>query len=236
MSREQVISETFAALDKLRRKASVAQIGGFRPTDLEPTSWFGGKFSGRADETWPVSNGRPMLPLLQVRCDELPHRPDTLKDLALFNVFIDAKALPLRTPAANGQGWLIRTYTTVDGLRYYKDEPSAQATGLKHFQIRWIPREDDGPTWDGAWEMRPDEIRAFSKLPDAIQLHSDRYPNEYGTKVGGWPTYVQGAIDLPGRFVFQIASEEKPGWMWGDRGCAYFYLRDGRWLMHWDCL
>lgn len=42
-------------------------------------------------------------------------------------------------------------------------------------------------------------------------------------------------MEDPDDFVFQIGSEEKPNWMWGDNGTGYFYFREGRWTMHWDC-
>ena len=37
-------------------------------------------------------------------------------------------------------------------------------------------------------------------------------------------------------FMFQIDSEEKASWMWGDCGIGYFGLDDnGQWLFEWTC-
>ncbi|WP_243489963.1 DUF1963 domain-containing protein [Massilia violaceinigra] len=54
-----------------------------------------------------------------------------------------------------------------------------------------------------------------------------------GTKVGGYPYEIEhgaGRHDV----VFQVGSEEKAGWMWGDNGIGYFFRApDGQW--RWDC-
>src|SRR5688500_15808023 len=110
MGRDEIIADTFRALDGSLRKASVAQIGGFRPPETSLTSWFGGHFVGAPDEAWPLNDGEPMLPLLQARTDELPYVPEQLKGVALFNVFCGPRKLPIDLPAATGNGWLIRCY------------------------------------------------------------------------------------------------------------------------------
>lgn len=231
MGRDEIIGDTYAALDASLQKASVAQIGGFRPPETSLTSWFGGRFVGTADETWPVNEGEPMLPVLQVRTDELPHVPEALKGVALFNVFCGPRKLPIDLPAANGDRWLIRCYKSMEGLQPLAGEPKSH---LRPFPIRWTLADREGPSWEDAWGVT--DLSAFNELPDAIELFYDRYKRHSFTKVGGWPSYVQGpARESANDFVFQIGSEEKSNWMWGDNGNGYFYFRDGGWLMHWDC-
>lgn len=199
--RDRVIAETFAALDRHKRPTAIAQIGGFRPPADPITSTFGGRFVAAPDQAWPLYAGQPMLPLLQVRTDELSFVPTALAGVALLTIYIDSRHLPTDLPAENGNGWLIRTYPALDGLT---PMPTPTGSWLKPFPIRWQAAEGEGPDWHG------------------------------GTKVGGWPAYVQDSPEIEG-YVLQIGSEEKPGWMWGDNGTGYVYHRDGQWYLYWDC-
>src|SRR5438046_2005793 len=72
MTRDQIIANAFAAIDKMLRPASIARIGGFRPPLTPITSWFGGNFLAYPDDRWPDCGDGPMLPLLQVLVEELP--------------------------------------------------------------------------------------------------------------------------------------------------------------------
>jgi hypothetical protein len=228
-SRDEVIAATFAVLDRHVRPASIAEIGGFRPSGQPITSYFGGGFVARAGEDWPLNGGEPMIPLLQVRTDELPYRPEALNGIAMFNVFIGPRELPLDLPAANGDGWLLRSYQSLDGLAQLA--PPAEPR-IRPFPVRWHPSDSEGPQWDDAWGLY--DLTEFNKLEDAIHLFYDRYKRHLDTKVGGWPSYTQSSIGSDD-YVFQIGSEEKPQWMWGDNGNGYFFLRQGKWLLYWDC-
>ena len=229
-TRDEIIQNTFATIDQHLRKASIAQIGGFRPPDDPVTSWFGGHFLAMPDESWPANEHGPMVALLQVRTDELPHRPAQLNGIALFTIFIDSEELPVDA-ATNGDLWMIRTYNTLEGL-----VPVARSedSWVRPFPIKWSLADDEGPQWDDAWGLH--DLSAFNGLDDSIDLLYDRYHQHSFTKVGGWPSYIQSGMYEPDRFVFQIGSEEKPHWMWGDNGNGYFYLDDNdEWLMLWDC-
>jgi uncharacterized protein YwqG len=102
--------------------------------------------------------------------------------------------------------------------------------------ITWRAGADEGPTWDDAIELYditgfPDEE---SVLDETKQVEK-RYRRQAGTKVGGYPSYVQGGIGMAKEYVFQIASVPEWGWSWGDVGTGYFYCEKGRWYLHWDC-
>jgi hypothetical protein len=228
-SRDEVIAAAFAALDRHVRKASIAEIGGFRPSSEPITSYFGGRFVARAGEEWPLNGGEPMIPLLQVRTDELPYRPEALEGIALFNVFIGPRELPLDLPAANGQGWVIRTYPSLEGLSQLAPPAEPQ---IRSFPVRWHLSSTDGPQWDDAWGLY--DLSEFNRLNDTVHLFYDRYDQHPHTKVGGWPAYTQSSIGSDD-YVFQIGSEEKPHWMWGDNGNGYFFFRNGQWSLSWDC-
>jgi hypothetical protein len=229
VSRDEVIAAAFSAIDRHLRRASLAEIGGFRPPEEPITSYFGGRFVGRVGEGWPQNGGEPMIPLLQVRTDELPYCPPALDGIALFNVFIGPRELPLDLPAESGDGWLLRSYPSLDGLAPLA--PPAEP-GVRPFPVRWRLSETEGPQWQDAWGLY--DLAEFNKLEDAIDLFYDRYQRHYQTKVGGWPSYIQSSVGSED-YVFQIGSEEKPRWMWGDNGNGYFSLRQGKWFLYWDC-
>jgi uncharacterized protein YwqG len=54
------------------------------------------------------------------------------------------------------------------------------------------------------------------------------------SKVRGWPSYTQSSAGSH-EDMFQIGSEEKPRWMWGDNGNGYLFFRAGQWFLRWDC-
>jgi uncharacterized protein YwqG len=91
--------------------------------------------------------------------------------------------------------------------------------------------ENEGPCWEDAWDLY--DLTKFNEL-DESDTFFDRYTSHSGTKIGGWPSFIQGS---PGAkdYVFQIGSEEKANWAWGDAGTGYFFLRDGEWFLDWDC-
>jgi hypothetical protein len=228
-SRDDVIAAAFAGLDRHIRRASIAVIGGFRPPEAPMTSYFGGRFVAGAGEDWPLNGGQPMIPLLQVRTDELPYRPQALEGIALFNVFIGPRELPIDLPAESGDGWLLRSYPNLDNLSPLVPPVEPQ---VRPFPVRWHLSETEGPQWTDAWGVY--DLTEFNKLEDAVDLFYDRYQRHLHTKVGGWPSYTQGSVGSDD-YVFQIGSEEKPRWMWGDNGNGYFSFKEGKWFLYWDC-
>ncbi len=216
-----------AQLDQLRqhlRSAALATIGGFRPPQDPLTSWFG-RGAGLPHENLPEFEGAPMFPLLQIRVAELPYVPEPLRDVALLVLFHNQSRHPFELP--HGEGWLIREYASVDGLVALPQ----MAQRIKPFPIRWRRVDDDAPGWEGAWELV--DLAAVNDDEAATDAFFDDFTRNMGTKVGGYPYEIQHGV---GRhdFVFQVGSEEKAGWMWGDNGIGYFFRApDGQW--RWDC-
>lgn len=220
--------------EKLARKASIMVVGGFHPPADPLTSWFGRVRVALPHEIWPSHNEKPMLPLCQINCAELPYKPEVLSDTALISVFVSQDNLPDDTP--NGEGWVLRTYTSLEGLVQIDDPKSTMP--IKPFPVRWDVIEEDYPCWEDVEMKLP---------PDIEERYYDLFENRDGSKVGGWPSLIQSEIfwapwnqhPASPAYVFQIDSEEKAQWQWGDAGVGYFGRGTGystdQWALSWQC-
>jgi hypothetical protein len=218
------IEKTFHELDQNLRKASIAQVGGFRPPDDPLASWFGGQGVGLPGEVLPKYNGKDMFPLLQVNVTELPFVPDELKNVKLFVVFLNRESIPF--DKKHGDGWLIREYASLDNL---VPLPKTNANIAKTLPIGWSLSETEAPDWETAWSVV--DLTPINDDEEASDLFFEKYRNYSGTKVGGWPSEIQHGLETEGAFVFQIGSEEKAGWIWADNGIGYFVKdQSGEWL------
>ena len=144
-----------------------------------------------------------------------------------------AERLPVNTPVFGGSGYAVQTFRSA---ALEPRDPPCKYTYPRPFQIRWALGAPEGPSWEDAYGLGGHELVAdFVKEPDCFKAYYDRYAPRHATKVGGWPSYIQGAPAQQGVFVFQIDSEEKAQWMIGDNGTMYFFRDDGQWGVHWDC-
>ncbi len=220
---------------RFARKASRMTVGGSRPPDNPATSWFGRVSLAEPAEMWPVCQGRLMWPLLQIVVRELPFCPASLSDIAVIRVFIDPRFYELNTDA--GEGWAVRTSATLEGLDVIT-EP-AHESKIRPFPGRWELVEADYPTHDDLPWDSPSALRdSYYELG---------FENVGGTKVGGWPSNVQSEIFWAPmnkhphnpQYAFQIDTEPKAHWMWGDSGVGYFGRGTGvhqdEWAMSWQC-
>lgn len=186
-------------------------------------SWFGGKAVREPGEETPTYKGKPMFPLLQINCQELPYRPLQLEGTALLVLYLNSEEIPFDKP--NGDGWLIREYQSLDGLSPFA---AAKPERLKPFPIKWLLSEPERPGWEEAWGVV--DLKAINESQEASKAFFERYPNHHGTKVGGYPSEIQHGIGGDSPFVFQVGSEEKPNWMWADNGIGYFCKSaEGEW-------
>jgi hypothetical protein len=220
------------ARTRLARKASQIVVGGFRPPERLDAS-FGRVRLARVDERWPMHTGKPMIPLCQLNLTEAPYVPANLKDIALLTIFIAADAFPVDTP--NGDGWELRAYSSLEGLTELV-EPD-HGSGLRPLPIRWELIERDYPSYEDA----PEELLESLNGED-----SSDFEVAHCSKIGGWPSLIQGELSWgssdPGQddfeYAFQIASEEKSQWAWGDSGIGYFGRGTGSsagvWALSWQ--
>jgi hypothetical protein len=171
-----------------------------------------------------------MVPLLQAVAADTPLWPSGLGEFSVVQLFVDRSTLPLETPAENGEDWLFRGYRDTSTLVRVPD-PAPQ---LRPFPIRWRIEQGDSPSWDDLDGLLDHE--EHSLLATQMERYFDTFTSVYGTKLGGWPSYIQGAPFVGHRFVLQVASEGKSGWAWGDSGNGYVYRdRSGSHVLHWDC-
>jgi hypothetical protein len=197
------------------RKASVATLGGFRPTFDPLATKFGFKPVARPDEQWPAIDGRPMLFVCQLNLAQAPAVPELLRGVALLTFFLEFEK------RKDGDGdsefrFELRTYESAEGLVTL--EPPAGAPALrKGFECRW-EAVDDYPC--------PEDPDAEN--PRDLDLSEVELPNDGRTKIGGWPSLVQAELSWQAeehparpRYCLQIASEEKASLGFGDAGTLY---------------
>jgi Domain of unknown function (DUF1963) len=189
-----------------------------------------------------MTDRRPMLALLQLRVSELPVVLELLADVALLTLFVGPFALPLDEP--NGSNWCLRTYSSLEGLIPLPEPTPARAGDselrkadvltYRPFPLRW-EEVDDWPTRDHV----PLELR--TAWAAAREADEDTLPHNYGSKVGGWPSTVQSQVEWREAgellhdvdFVFQIASDEKTGFLVGNGG--FLFIGRCRGTGSWTC-
>jgi uncharacterized protein YwqG len=175
-----------------------------------------------------------MLPLCQLNLSEMPFVPPNLNGVHLITVFISAVSLPV--DAENGDGWQLRAYPSLDGLVHI--ETPQLDSAIRAFPIRWELVEADYPSYEDV---------AFEFPADVSSDYYDLFELCPSSKVGGWHSLIQSEIywaphtrhPANPECVFQIASEEKAHWQWGDAGIGYFGRGTGKnrdvWVLGWQC-
>jgi uncharacterized protein YwqG len=215
------------------RKASILQIGGFRPTNNISASHFGRKPLALPDETWPFWNHKPLLLVCQLNLSTAPVVPPILQDVKLITFFVAPKTGPLQKE--NGKDWHLRAYKSLTNLAPLSAPDDAPRLE-RGFECRW-EESTDYPTYDDPNIQVPEGVE-----PSDVDLENVRR-----TKIGGYPSHIQSELWWDGRahpakpkFCFQIDSEPKAGWARGDsdmvyiaRGTAPGY--QDHWFLDWQC-
>jgi hypothetical protein len=229
---------------RFMRPASVAQIGGFRPSDDPLASWAGRVCLALPGETWPTSAGEPMLAVVQLNLTEAPYVPAVLSDVALITLFVGPREMPVNEP--NGTNWELRAYGSLDGLGKLEEPVPAQAADSKAAKgaptrymalpIRW-KQVDDHPARE---DIPAELLDEYDELDD-----SDGAPSPHsGLKIGGWPLCVQSEVGwnrVDGvEFALQVDSENRFGFTVGYGGVFYIGRRrnDGHdsWHADWQSM
>jgi uncharacterized protein YwqG len=215
------------------RKASILQVGGFRPTFDPAASNFGMAPLGSPGEKWPTWDSKPLLFVCQMNLTTAPAVPPRLADIQLITFFVNPEFGILSED--NGKDWRLRAYKSLEGLARIP-APSDAPKVKKGFECRWEECEDH-PNYDDSELVVP----AGSRRPRT------ELENVARTKVGGYASTIQsepwwGSKPHPSepKYCLQINSEEKAGLVWGDGGTIYLARGtaagcEGQWFLDWQC-
>ncbi len=217
------------------RKASVLQIGGFRPTFDPLAPNFGATPVAAPGETWPEAAGKPLLFVCQLNLASAPAVPQILSDIKLVTFFANADDAGT-LGQENGENWVLRAYKSLDGLTQLT-APAGAPKVRKGFECLWQEMEDHPEPEDPELVPVPGTRRPRSNFENLVR-----------TKVGGYASCLQSepwwghtkhAADP--KFCIQINSEEKPGLLWGDGGTVYLARGsapgcEDQWFLDWQSL
>ena len=218
------------------RKATEFITGGFKPTNSISESWIGKVYLFKEDEEIPKDNeGNLMLPLFQLCLDNIENIPETLSETKVLTVFI-ADDLPMDL-TENGDNWLIREYKKSDSLTI--KELTNPKTYIKPFPLTPKIIEEDYPVWDGGGLTSEMEDKILElENSGVIDDYYDITENQYGHKLGGYPSFCQSGVDFGDdyEFVFQIASDEKAHFNVVDSGTIFLAKnsKTGEWKFYCD--
>jgi len=236
--------------NRLAKRATQLSAAGFKPTYSDKESWIGRVAFYKEDESIPEdANGIPMLPLLQLSLEGLPYIPDGLENTKMITVFVSEdlpdghftsanEDLPTGL-SSNGEGWVLREYSKDDQLVNKRLENLDNYIRSYPLKTTFIP--EDYPVWDSGNIPSDieDEILRLEKAGEITDYY-DIVENNYGHKLGGYPTFAQSGIDFGENFEFllQIASDGKANLNIVDAGTIFLAKNrvTGEWRLYIDFL
>lgn len=223
---------------KLRRRAVIFHAEKANPAPGGYACRLGQVAWQRPGETWPTdAAGKPLLPLATLFVKDLPAVPESLKKWALITIFAPQDTLSSEESDKPQAGCIIRTYPDTEGLipcdyAAFEFTPCLLTPKLVKNDM---PKFPDCGGSDEIW----DHIREAERVL-GVDYQDDISEADYQIhKIGGYPTYIQDAPELPGgyAFVLQICTDTTAGFSIGDGGNYYFFYnsRKNDWRVHVDC-
>lgn len=209
------------------RKASIVDVGGFRPTGDPLSTHFGLRPLGAPGEVWPTSGRTFLLFVCQLNLTAAPVVPPLLSDIQVITFFADLDA---SLGKENGEGWHLSAYPSIGELTPMT-RPTDAAALRRGFECRWEAC-DDHPNYDD---------------PDRVGDSDEELDHVARTKIGGYLSTIQSEPwwsleDHPSApaYCLQINSEEKVGLAWGHAGTIYLARGtaegcSGQWFLDWQC-
>lgn len=170
-----------------------------------------------------------MIPLLQIRTDELLCKPPGLKRISLVTVFID-RNLQCESLSKEEDDLVVRSYGRPSSLQPL-DRPK-EVKDYEHFAVKW-QSEDDYPDWEDMDPLLTDEESQFVR--DLDSAGKNPFKHHMCTKVGGWPTALQVSVSGDEDYVMQVDSDHN--YSFGDTGICYFWRSEVKhWYARWESL
>lgn len=211
-----------------RRATLLRSSTGSAPPEAQ-VCWLGRVTRQRPGEPWPQdSEGKRLVPLATLFIGTMPEIPPALEKVALITLYAPQEPWSEQGPSL---GCVIRSYATLEGLELC----DRAATDFTPCLLSPELIEDDLPLFPdcGGDEELWAALHSIGQDEDSIEASAHTH------KIGGYPTYLQSAPELPegDEFVLQISSDATAGLSLGDSGTYYFYYnaRQNRWRVHYDC-
>lgn len=194
----------------LKRHSVLLEKNDLSDTDLSSASFIGRVTLCAPGETWPEHNGEYLSPVLQLRVKDLPTIPTILSDLSYIMVFIHPEGYDYD----NDDSLCIRTYKEDNLVKL--DNPN----DLHHAEHKIEFKEKlDFPSCDDL----PPGVSEFIEEEYTDKGAENPYACSMGTKVGGWPSWIQTSEkSSEWQFVIQIDEYGEEYWDWGD--CPTIYI------------
>lgn len=178
-----------------------------------------------------------MLPIFQLRVDELTNIPKAFEGIALLTLWFDVGTEYLGE-TRSGAGFVIRTYPSLDGLvplgigyREHETMPT--------FPIKWHHLENDLPDWGEFHDKVPDAV-ACSQDSDWFFGHPalatrEKLQSTMPIKIGGYSQWWQEPQDVPsGDFAFFLDTTSRGNFGFPAGGNANFFKVGDTWEMRVD--
>ena len=224
--------------EKMRKKAIVLRSSPVNELPEGYASCIGRVTWQLPGEEWPVDEeGNRLEPLATLFVPDLPGVPQALRHLALITIFAPEEGWAEDPEEKPQLGCVIRAYPTLEGLV----PCDYVAASMKTCLLTPEAVANDMPKWPdcGGSDELWSEVCEF-EIHQNLDYQEDMRENIYEThKLGGYPTYAQGAPDIPEgyAYVMQISSDDNAGLEIGDCGSYYFFYNPakGEWRVHMDC-
>lgn len=205
--------------DKLKRKATIFETGGQKPTNELLESWIGSVCWQESKEEIPKdNNGNDMKPLATIFLKDLPYCHDALKDFNLMTIFMSENIFDNLSDNELIKYFCIKTYKSLEKL----EKCNYTSDMIKAFPIYPKLVENEYPIADGGYDILVDD--------EDYDYYEEIFEGNYSKhKIGGYPSFCQCFDDTDDLikdgyyFVLQISSDEKARFNIVDSGNFYFY-------------
>ncbi|MBU3089813.1 DUF1963 domain-containing protein [Clostridium gasigenes] len=222
----------------LKRKATIFNTGGKRPTYDIGESWIGSIVWRSEGEEIPLDNNNvEMNPLATIFIKSKEYSPSDLDDIYLITIFMSDSFYRENIDFDNVYKYfVIRSYSKTE------DIISCQWNNKHSKPFPLVDKyvDDDYPGWDNGG-IPPDIFEKICEMEnsDSVDYFEDIVEEMYSQhKVGGYPCFCQSGYWFGDgyEYVIQISSDDKAKFNIVHSGSFYFYYNKQKndWKVHCD--